>query len=275
MADEQARVLGYAPLPDGGRLAYEVLRGNDSTPILLHRPLGGTTSLWGPFREALSGRLRVISFDPRGVGSSSDAIPLTTTRSMAADALALLDHLGIEQAHVFGLSLGGMAAMRLALDAPHRVAKLILASTTDLGITITGAGARRGLGFARCLAKPDNEVEACLAKRILSHRFRQERAAEVERIEHLLRDSPTSRANILKLAAAGACHNARAALSNIQSETLVLAASDDPLLDIPSQEALAHQIPGATFDIIAPSGHDMSLEQPIATAARVTTFVLP
>jgi pimeloyl-ACP methyl ester carboxylesterase len=108
----------------------------------------------------------------------------------------------------------------------------------------------------------------------LSRRFREERAAEVERIEALLRESPTSRATILKLAAAGACHNARAELSRIRSDTLVLAASDDPLLDIASQEALAQRIPGASFDIISPSGHDMSLEQPVATAARVATFVL-
>jgi pimeloyl-ACP methyl ester carboxylesterase len=275
MADEDLKGIGYAPLPDGGRLAYEVLRGPDEgPPILLHRPLGGTTALWGPFREALSGRFRVISFDPRGVGCSSEASPLTTTRSMAHDALALLDHLRVEEAHVFGLSLGGMAAMWIALDAPSRVAKLVLASTTDRGIAVTGTGVRRGLGFARCLAEPGHRVEACLARRILSRRFREERAAEVERIDELIRESPTSRANILKLAAAAARHDVRRRLTHIKSETLVLAAKDDPLLDILSQEALAARIPNATFDVISPSGHDMSLEQPVATAARVAQFIL-
>lgn len=275
MSEHAARATGYAPLEDGGRLAYEVLRGaSDGPPLLLLRPLGGTTALWGPFREALAGRFRVISFDPRGVGSSSDAKALTTTRSMAADALALLDHLRVEMADVFGLSLGGMAAMWLAIDAPSRVAKLILASTTDRGVSVTRAGARRGLGFARCLAKPEGAVEACLARRILSRRFREERPAEVARIDELIRESPTSRANIVKLAGAAARHDARADLAKIRCDTLVLAAKDDPLLDIASQEALARRIHRAIFDVISPSGHDMSLEQPVATAARVAQFIL-
>jgi len=274
-AEEPRRITGHAPLPDGGWLAYEVLRGSDDTrPLLLHRPLGGTTALWGPFREALSGRFRVISFDPRGVGHSSEARPLTTTLGMAEDALALLDHLGIESAHIFGLSLGGMVAMRIATIAPWRIDKLILASTTDRGITVSGAGARRGLSFARCFTKAGSHVEACIARRILSRRFHEERRDEVSRIDALIHETPTSRANLLKLVAAAARHNARADLHRIKSPTLVLAAKDDPLLDIESQFALAQRIPNAVFDVISPSGHDMSLEQPVATAARVAEFLL-
>jgi pimeloyl-ACP methyl ester carboxylesterase len=274
MEGELRRVTGHAPLPDGGQLAYEILRGaDDGPPLLLHRPLGGTMALWGPFREALSGRFRVVSFDPRGVGQSSNAKALTTTRSMAADAVALLDHLDIETAHVFGLSLGGMVAMRIAVDAPSRIAKLILASTTDRGITVTGAGARRGLSFARCLTKPGTHVEACIARRVLSARFHEERGDEVRRIDALIHESPTSRANLFKLIAAAARHDARADLPRITRKTLVLAAKDDPLLDIASQWALARRIPGAMFDVISPSGHDMSLEQPVATAARVAEFL--
>jgi 3-oxoadipate enol-lactonase len=275
MTEGERRITGHAPLPDGGRLAFEVLRGSDDgPPLLLHRPLGGTTDLWGPFREALSGRFRVISFDPRGVGQSSDARPLTTTRGMAADALALLDHLGIESAHLFGLSLGGMVAMRIAALAPSRIAKLILASTTDRGISVSGAGARRGLSFARCFTKPGSHVEACIARRVLSRRFHEERGDEVRRIDALIHERPTSRANLLKLVAAAARHDARADLHRIKSPTLVLAAKDDPLMDLESQLALARRIPNAIFDIISPSGHDMSLEQPVATAARVAEFLL-
>lgn len=269
-------VSGFAPLPDGGRLAFQVKQGaDDGPPILLHRPLGGTVAIWGAFLEALSGRFRVVAFDPRGVGRSSPASPLCTTAQMAADAVALLDHLGIEQAHVFGLSLGGMVAMRIALDAPSRVAKLVLASTTDRGIEISRTGLFRGLSFAACLARPADEVEACLAMRILSKRFRQERADEASRISEILRGEPSSRASLMKLVGAAARHDARAEIHRIRCPTLVLAAKDDPLLALPAEEALARRIPGATFDVISPSGHDMSLEQPVVTAARVTEFLLP
>ena len=89
----------------------------------------------------------------------------------------------------------------------------------------------------------------------------------------IVRGEPMSHANIVKLMAAAASHDARAEVSAIRCPTLVLAAKDDPLMDVHSQEALAGRIPGARFDVISPSGHDMSLEQPIATAARVTEFL--
>jgi pimeloyl-ACP methyl ester carboxylesterase len=266
---------GLAPLPDGGHLFYEVRRGSEEgPPLLLHRPLGGTTTLWGPFRDALCGRFRVISFDPRGVGKSSDPGPLHTTEQMAEDAIALLDHLKIQKAHVFGLSLGGMASMRIALRAPERIQKLVLASTSDRGLDVSAGGARRALAFASCLAKPAERIEYCLTKRILSDRFREERKDEVARIVAIVRAEPMSRANLLKLVAAAGRHDVREEIHRVERPTLVLAAKDDPLLDVASQEALAGRIPGAAFDVISPSGHDLSLEQPVATAARVTAFLL-
>lgn len=96
----------------------------------------------------------------------------------------------------------------------------------------------------------------------------------MRRIDALIHENPTSRANLIKLAAAAALHDARADLHRIKSPTLVLTAKDDPLLDIDSQWALSRRIPNASFDVISPSGHDMSLEQPVATAARVAEFLL-
>jgi len=268
-------VNGIAELPGGRRLSYQIRRGSEDQPfVLLHRPLGGTTALWGPFREALSGRFRVLSFDPRGVGRSSDPGALHSTRRMAEDAVLLLDHLEIERAHIFGLSLGGMAAMRIAIDAPERVVKLVLASTTDRGIDASSGGLRRGLSFAACLARPAALVERCITMRILSGRFRRERADEVDRITSIVDSERMSRTNILKLIAAAAAHDARSDIHRLECPTLVLAAKDDPLLDVETQAALAARIRSAEFDVIGPSGHDMSLEQPVATAARVAAFLL-
>ncbi|HEX6244901.1 MAG TPA: alpha/beta fold hydrolase, partial [Polyangiales bacterium] len=94
-------------LEDGGHLAYR--EHGDGPPILLLRPLGGSTQSWGRFADRLARRLRVISFDPRGAAGGSSRAPLrASTRDMARDARALLDHLGLARVHVYGISLGGM-----------------------------------------------------------------------------------------------------------------------------------------------------------------------
>ncbi len=104
-------------------------------------------ALWGEFVTRLQDTFQVVSFDPRGVGLSSDVPRLYTTRAMARDGLALLDHLGIERAHVFGLSLGGMVASWLAIDAPTRVRSLALASTIPDPDANSWRGVLRALAF--------------------------------------------------------------------------------------------------------------------------------
>ena len=110
---------GVVRLKDGGHLTYRLYGDPErSTPLVLNRPLGGSMTLWGTFPEMLARALPVIAFDPRGVGRSSDAPFTLSTRSMAADAWALLDELGVPRAHLFGLSLGGMVASWMAVLRP-------------------------------------------------------------------------------------------------------------------------------------------------------------
>src|SRR5690554_2356013 len=110
-ADARDVETGFAPLAGGQQLAYEICgRQNSGIPLLLLRPLGGSMALWGPFRDSLAESFRVISFDFPGLGQSSEASARTRTAALARDSIALLDHLGIERTHVFGISLGGMTA---------------------------------------------------------------------------------------------------------------------------------------------------------------------
>jgi pimeloyl-ACP methyl ester carboxylesterase len=264
---------GSFELPDGGQIAYQTSgRGSGGPPVLLIRPLGGSMALWGPFRAALASTHRIIAFDHRGSGRSSGAPLHTTTATLARDGLHLLDHLGVDRAQVFGISLGGMVATWVALIAPSRVTRLCLAATPARGLALSRAGLGRGLSLAACLARPIDEMEACMVHRILSRRFRDEHVAEVREIERRASAAPTSRAGVVQLALAGALHDARRYLARIPAPTLVLAGDHDALLGTEAPRALAAAIPGAEFAIVAESGHDLTLEQPVATAARVAAF---
>jgi pimeloyl-ACP methyl ester carboxylesterase len=266
----QANTAGHLRLPDGGQLAYEVHGAqHTSIPLLLIRPLGGTMALWGTFRTRLSQELRVISFDLR---ASKREGPLLTEH-LARDALALLDGLGVSRAHVFGISLGGMAATWLAALAPGRVAKLCLASTPIRGLELSRAGLLRGLGMLACFARPRSHVEPGLVKRTLSHSFVRAHPSEVSRIEQSVRAQSSERADLLRLARAGFAHDARDLVSSIEAPTLVLAGKRDHMLGQPAMRELALAIPGAHFELIDTAGHDLTLEEPVLTAALLCRFL--
>jgi 3-oxoadipate enol-lactonase len=267
-------VHGCARLMDGGALAYQIHGAlHAGPPLLLVRPLGGTVELWGRFRARLAERHRVISFDLRGTGSSSPDPARVSTRGIARDALALLDHLGIAQADVFGISLGGMASSWLAILAPERVARLCVASAPARGLELSRAGLGRALGLAACFLRRGDDVEAALVGRILSRGFRGSHPDEVLRIEQCVRSYPTSRTVLLHHAAAGLQHNASDALARIRAPTLALAGRDDHVLGTEPVRVLASAIPGASFEITEACGHDLTLELPIATADRVSEFL--
>jgi pimeloyl-ACP methyl ester carboxylesterase len=110
---------------DGGELEYEA-RGSGEPVLLIHGAM--LADAYAPLlaQSDLADRYQLISYHRRGfAGSSRHAGPCHIARQ-AADALALMDHLGIERAHVVGHSYGGTIALQLALDAPERVATLAL-----------------------------------------------------------------------------------------------------------------------------------------------------
>jgi 3-oxoadipate enol-lactonase len=266
---------GFVPLPDGRQIAFEIHgEGHGGTPALLLRPLGGSMALWGAFRDALAERMRVLAFDPCGAGESSPEPLGATTRDMARDAVLVLDHLGVPRAHVFGISLGGMVATWLAIDAPARVARLCVASAGPVGLELSHLNLRRGVAMAACLLAPEEDVEACLTREVLSRDVREEEPERVDEIMETVAAEPASRADILKHTLAAAGHDARDELHRIQAPTLVLKGDHDELIGPEPPAELARAIPGARLGVIPDAGHDLTLEQPVATAERVAAFFL-
>ena len=108
-------------------LAYEVC--GDGAPLLLLMGLGGDRQGWDLVRPELARRHRLVLLDNRDAGESAEAAGPYGLADMAADAVALMDALGIERFHVLGASMGGAIAQHLALQAPARVASLVVAAT--------------------------------------------------------------------------------------------------------------------------------------------------
>jgi 3-oxoadipate enol-lactonase len=258
-------------LADGAQLTY-VIRG-EGPPLLLHRPLGGHLGLWGEFADVLARHFRVIAFDPRGVGRSSPLPRGHGTRAMAGDALALLDALRVDRAHLFGLSLGGMVASWQAIDAPGRTGGLVLASTLPEASAASLTALTRLGGLARCYLRPGVEAEVCLVKRILSPAFRLAHPRRLAAIERAVREVPTSRTSLRRLIFAAARHHAGPMLRRVEAPPLLLFGGLDPFVSRRTREDLACDFSGATVEILEGVGHDLTLEAPVTTAERVIAFL--
>ncbi len=114
---------------NGVDLAYEV-HGRTGPWVTLSHSLGCTKHMWEHQIATLSMNYRVLAYDLRGHGeSTSDSTP-GSLALLASDVLALLDHLDIARSHFIGISIGGMIGQTLAIEAPDRVASLVLANTT-------------------------------------------------------------------------------------------------------------------------------------------------
>ena len=113
---------GTATASDGRtRLHWEST--GKGKPVLLITGLGLSGGAWWRTVPVLSQRLRVITFDSRGVGRSSAFSHAYTTEALADDAVSVLDDLGLDRVHVYGFSLGGMVAQQLVLRHPRARAR--------------------------------------------------------------------------------------------------------------------------------------------------------
>lgn len=119
----------WATATDGVRLHYEVTGITSRAPVLLVQGLGAEKNAWNLQRAALALHHRTIALDNRGAGRSDKPDGTYTLEQMADDAIAVLDHAGIESAHVVGLSMGGAISQIVAVKHPHRVRSLTLIAT--------------------------------------------------------------------------------------------------------------------------------------------------
>jgi len=245
----------------------------DGEPLLLIMGFGGDITAWAFQIPDFAARYRVIAFDNRGVGQSDAPDHPYTTRMMAGDALGLMDALGVDRAHVLGVSMGGMIAQELALARPDRVSSLHLACTFAhpdrymLALNAAWREMRLGLGREWTLRT--------LGLWLFSPTTYAERP---EFIEALLQNSlenpyPQSLAGFLRQGEAVAAHDALDRLPAIRCPTLVTVAEDDILVPPRFAREIVAQIPGAELKLVPGAGHAYFLERPDVFNALSLDFI--
>lgn len=128
------RTEGYLTVDDGERVWYETA-GNGPDLILSHG-LGGNAAIWYQQLPHFAQHYRVTSWDQRGFGRSTNAAKRHGPTAAVSDLIAIMDHLNVDRADVVGQSMGGWAALGVALAVPERIRSVVLACTTG-GIPVT------------------------------------------------------------------------------------------------------------------------------------------
>lgn len=238
-------------------------------PILLIMGLGWTSDLWYRTRPVLAARYRTIVFDNRGVGRSDVPPGPYTIAQMASDAAAVLDAAGIESAHIFGVSMGGMIAQEFALQYPKRVRSLILGCTAPGGPEAVQAEPE--VLQILMLRGVDPEVAAKAISPFIYHP-----ATPRERVEEdmALRRKwfPTAEgyfAQLQGIMAWEACSR----LPQISAPTLVIHGDSDKLVPPANAKLIAARIPGAKLVMIPSASHILATDQQEAVHHAVLGFL--
>ena len=117
------------PYADNGDVRIHYALEGDGHPVLLLPGLGLSATTWAQIGARLSSKHLVIYADPRGSAESDGPDAPYTGEHLAADMAAVLDAAGVQDAHVVGMSMGGMIAQHVALEHPDRVRSLTLIAT--------------------------------------------------------------------------------------------------------------------------------------------------
>jgi 3-oxoadipate enol-lactonase len=230
--------------------------------VLLIMGLGLSGGAWWRTVPVLARRFRVITFDNRGVGQSRSSTYSYTTEAMADDAASVLDAAGLDAAHVYGISLGGMVAQQMVLRHADRVASLVLGATHPGGRR-TIAPRREVMDFihrrlslsqdeAAWASVPFNYSPEC--RRLHSGRIGEDVA---QRLAHPF-PSGAYQAQLF----AAHLHNCLGRLSRVHVPTLIVHGREDRLIPVQNAYLMGKSMPHAELEILERCGHLYPTEQP-------------
>ena len=251
--------MPYLELGEVG-LYYEV--GGGGPALMLIAGLASDVSSWGGIWDLLAGSYRVVAMDHRGVGRTRLVGGRISVEAMADDALALADHLGLDEFAVVGHSMGGFVAMEMARRAGSPVRQLILEGTA------ASCPGRNDAIFAKWNADLQSGMSLAewfegLFGYLFSREFLADKAAVAAAAQLAARyPYPPEPAAFASQVRAITGFDITPALSKITAKTTVIHGGEDQLFSTAEAAALAAAIPGANFIELPEAAHAIHAEHP-------------
>ena len=250
-----------------------VLPEDQADSLLLIMGLGANTTSWEMQIPAFSREYRTVAFDNRGSGRSDKPQSPYTIPQMADDAAALLDHLGISSAHVFGMSMGGMIAQEMALRHPQRVRALVLGGTMAGGPNAVMAGPQLIQQWASTALLPleqaiENGLRFLYSEEFIArnHERLVRRALDLAYLQPPLDALQRQVMAVLQF-------NTFQRLADVTAPTLVISGTADQIVPPENSRILAERIPGAQLIELEGAGHGFLAEKAEETNSTVLAFL--
>ncbi|HKW87502.1 MAG TPA: alpha/beta fold hydrolase [Candidatus Acidoferrales bacterium] len=259
---------------NGIDLFYSSRGDGKRTVLLVHgHPLNHT--MWRPQVEYLSANYRVVVPDLRGYGKSSlpEGSRETRLETFAADNLALMDSLGIQEFVLGGLSMGGQIVLEVYRQAPDRIQALLLADT----FAGLDSAERRQWRFTTA-DRLEREGMKAYAREELTKMITSANAQRVPEVAaHVMQMMTTTPARGAAAALRGRAQRADylPLLHKLHVPTLVVVGREDVYTPLALAEQLCDQIPEAKLAIIENAGHMPNLEQPAAFNSVLASWLPP
>jgi pimeloyl-ACP methyl ester carboxylesterase len=244
----------------------------DGPAILLIMGLGGNIEMWRPLERELHQRgFQTIAYDASGTGHSPPRLVPLRPHGLARQAAHLLDALGLPDADVLGVSFGGGVAQELALRNPHRVRRLVLASTAcGLG-GVPGNPLALGL-LATPLRYYSPRFLQMTARRMYGPIADADGALMRQQITARRSRPPTPWGYVSQLYAS-AGWTSLPWLHRIAAPTLVLTGSRDPIVPPINARILGARIPRAAVHVVPDAGHLLLMDHAAHSADVITGFL--
>jgi pimeloyl-ACP methyl ester carboxylesterase len=265
---------------NGAGIGYRVLNpGATGRPLLLIAGYGVTMAEWDPaFVEGLARGRRVVLFDNRGIGTSSGPTKGLTIARMADDADALIAALRLRRVDVLGWSLGGYVAQRLALDAPKRVGRLILASANP-GSPKAIQPSARVVGVLTSASASATSLLPVLfppSQQAAGQAWLTAISAQPDLTAADFATPPATMSE-QELAAGprwyGRGDGTYRELPRLRARTLVAYGTEDVVVPPANAKLLLRRLPNATALRVPDAGHAFLFQQPAQTAAVFARFL--
>ena len=237
----------------------------DAPPLLLLHSIGTSLHVWDGPASLLDRSYRVIRLDLRGHGLTTVTSGPATLEMLARDCLAVLDALGIQSAHVAGLSLGGMVAQVIAGLAPERARSLI---AVDTAMAIPPPALWHGRAASVRAGGMAAIADAVLPRWVTAGFMSRPATAGLRQM--LLRTDPEGYA---AAAEAIATADLTSATSRLRVPALVIVGDQDEATPLAAAEAIRDCVPGARLEVIAGASHISPVEQPAAVAQALRSFL--
>jgi 3-oxoadipate enol-lactonase len=253
-----------------GVRTHVALEGHETGPTLMFsHSLGAALGMWDPQLE-LADRFRLLRYDTRGHGQSEAPEGPYRLEDLVADAVSVIDALGIERVWFVGLSMGGMVAQLFALTHPERLHGVALCATFSEFPSVAHAAWDERIETTRREGM-ESQVEPAM-QRWFTAPFRERHPGVVDRVREMVRGASVDGYIGCCEAVRGLALSSR--LGEIRLPALVVAGQDDPGAGPEQARALHAAIASSDLRVLGPASHLCNVEQAGAFNAAIRDFVV-